>query len=418
MGVYLNSAASPLPDLSSLVHGPDGGALTPEEAKARREAEKLTKAEPAESSGGGASPSPLSRKSPKPSHSIVGYWPLRGDFDVEFDNDAELILADMEFKGERGTQQGGEGEANTTEGGNAPNRRRKGKALRNSPGEKHGIQGHAPERDGPCSLPGVFATLEGEAVQERQLKLQIIEIYNSKLDERIYRKNTIISRGLLDVKSMHLRDKKRTKEERDLHNLFKPLARFQSDEQQERLVQLLIEERRVRHRLALLHEWRSLGLKTAKEVEELAFCEEAQLPPVFFLLAKRMLVHEMSTHRKLAGDALNKPMELLVHRVGQLYDFHLNLWQFAACPQNLGAPSVEGPKEAGGQPVEGESQGVSAAAEQAASGLQLPQFVQPGLYRQLSLRKEIPQQAAAQSSTCSNSGGAREEAVGAETKGL
>lgn len=36
--------------------------------------------------------------------------------------------------------------------------------------------------------------VENEAVQERQLKLQIIEIYNSKLDERIYRKRTIISR--------------------------------------------------------------------------------------------------------------------------------------------------------------------------------------------------------------------------------
>lgn len=31
-------------------------------------------------------------------------------------------------------------------------------------------------------------------------------------------------RGLLDVKSLHLRDKKRTKEERDLHNLFKCAA--------------------------------------------------------------------------------------------------------------------------------------------------------------------------------------------------
>lgn len=54
----------------------------------------------AEPVGGSNSPTPVARKSPKPSHSIVGYWPLRGDFDVEFDNDAELILADMEFKGE------------------------------------------------------------------------------------------------------------------------------------------------------------------------------------------------------------------------------------------------------------------------------------------------------------------------------
>lgn len=30
---------------------------------------------------------------------IVGYMPLRGDFDFEFDNEAELLLAEMEFNG-------------------------------------------------------------------------------------------------------------------------------------------------------------------------------------------------------------------------------------------------------------------------------------------------------------------------------
>lgn len=30
---------------------------------------------------------------------ITGYMPKRRDFDVEFDNDAELLLAEMEFTG-------------------------------------------------------------------------------------------------------------------------------------------------------------------------------------------------------------------------------------------------------------------------------------------------------------------------------
>jgi len=30
---------------------------------------------------------------------VLGYMPLRGDFDVEFDNEAELFLAEMEFTG-------------------------------------------------------------------------------------------------------------------------------------------------------------------------------------------------------------------------------------------------------------------------------------------------------------------------------
>ena len=32
-----------------------------------------------------------------PGAQLAGYMPLRGDFDVEHDNDAELLLADMEF---------------------------------------------------------------------------------------------------------------------------------------------------------------------------------------------------------------------------------------------------------------------------------------------------------------------------------
>ena len=30
---------------------------------------------------------------------IIGYMPKRGDFDIEYDNDAELLLAEMEFNG-------------------------------------------------------------------------------------------------------------------------------------------------------------------------------------------------------------------------------------------------------------------------------------------------------------------------------
>ena len=67
---------------------------------------------------------------------VSGYMPLRGDFDVEHDNDAELILADMEF---------------------------------------------SPE----------------DHESERELKLKIIEIYNSKLDERERRKKFVLERGLL-----------------------------------------------------------------------------------------------------------------------------------------------------------------------------------------------------------------------------
>jgi hypothetical protein len=74
-----------------------------------------------------------------PGSDLAGFLPLRQDFDVEHENDAELLLADMEF-------------------------------------------------------------LPDEHPSERELKLQVIRIYNSKLKERDERKKFVIERGLVDRK--------------------------------------------------------------------------------------------------------------------------------------------------------------------------------------------------------------------------
>lgn len=65
--------------------------------------------------------------------------PLRGDFDTEYDNDAEVLLAEMEFN----------------------------------------------DDDKPVEL---------------NMKYKLLEIYNVRLDERIKRKKFVIERGLLDLK--------------------------------------------------------------------------------------------------------------------------------------------------------------------------------------------------------------------------
>ena len=83
---------------------------------------------------------------------MAGFLPLRGDFDVEHDNDAELILADMEFS----------------------------------------------KRE-PCA--------------ERRLKLQIAHIYNYKLKVRHERKMFAIERGLLDFRFRQAVERRRPKDE-------------------------------------------------------------------------------------------------------------------------------------------------------------------------------------------------------------
>ena len=142
-----------------------------------------------------------------PGAELAGYMPLRGDFDVEHDNDAELILADMEFN----------------------------------------------DDDHPT---------------ERELKLRIIDIYNGKLDERERRKKFVIERGLLDYKKHQQIERRRPKDERDLVAQMRPFARFHSAEEHNEFVGGLLTAMRLRKRIAQLQHYRRNGIRTLAEAEE------------------------------------------------------------------------------------------------------------------------------------------------------
>jgi transcriptional adapter 2-alpha len=137
---------------------------------------------------------------------LAGYMPRRGDFDIEWDNDAEALLANMEFS------------AN-----DAPN--------------------------------------------DRQLKLQIIEIYNAKLDERERRKQFLIDRGLLDYRKNQAEDLLLPPDERDLVNRMRLFARFHSPEEHEKFVKDLLKAKRLRKEIAKLQQYRRMGLQTLREAE-------------------------------------------------------------------------------------------------------------------------------------------------------
>ena len=139
--------------------------------------------------------------------SLAGFLPLRGDFDVEHDNDAELILADMEFS-------------------------------------------------------------EREHRAERRLKLQIVHIYNYKLKVRRERKQFAIDRGLLDFRFRQAIERRRPKDEREIYNKMRVFARFQTAEEHENFVQGLIREQRIRKRIRQLQNYRSHGICTLLESEE------------------------------------------------------------------------------------------------------------------------------------------------------
>ncbi|KAG6577935.1 Transcriptional adapter 2-alpha [Phytophthora cinnamomi] len=137
---------------------------------------------------------------------LAGYMPLRGDFDVEYDNEAEMILADMEFS----------------------------------------------EADHPT---------------ERELKLKVIQIYNQKLEKRTERKKFVVERGLLDYKLHQHTERKRPKEERELLAQVRPFARFQSPEEHDNFVEGLIAAMRLKKQILLLQEYRKNGVRTLAEAE-------------------------------------------------------------------------------------------------------------------------------------------------------
>jgi transcriptional adapter 2-alpha len=133
--------------------------------------------------------------------------PKRGDFEVEYDNDAELLLAEMEFN-------------------------------------------------------------DDDTEEEKAMKFRLIDIYNHKLNERIKRKEFVISRKLLDLREQIRLDKTRTKEEKEIYNMMKVFARFNTAEDHESLVQGIIKEKEIRQRIEELKELKKKGFRTLGEVED------------------------------------------------------------------------------------------------------------------------------------------------------
>mmetsp|Transcript_14164 Transcript_14164/g.40639 ORF Transcript_14164/g.40639 Transcript_14164/m.40639 type:complete len:458 (-) Transcript_14164:13-1386(-) len=138
---------------------------------------------------------------------LAGYMPRRGDFDVEWDNEAETILAEMEFAAD-------------------------------------------------------------DAPQDRQLKLQIIDIYNAKLAERERRKDFLIERKLLNYRQNQANDLLLPPDERDLVNRMRLFARFHSPEEHETFLQDLLKAKRLRKEIARLQQYRRMGIQTLTEAEK------------------------------------------------------------------------------------------------------------------------------------------------------
>ncbi|KAL6768288.1 hypothetical protein ACKKBF_B38535 [Auxenochlorella protothecoides x Auxenochlorella symbiontica] len=100
-------------------------------------------------------------------------------------------------------------------------------------------------------------------------KLELIAIYNRRLDERDQRRAFILDRGLLNVKRQAAVDRRRSAAERAMAGQLRAFARYLPQAQYEALADGMLAEARLCARIAELQEYRALGLRTFEEVDEL-----------------------------------------------------------------------------------------------------------------------------------------------------
>ena len=142
-----------------------------------------------------------------PGAELAGFMPRRGDFDIEWENDAEDAIGDMEF-------------------------------------------------------------LPGDSEEDKQLKLKILAIYNSKLDRRETRKNFIISRKLWDYRRLHQDFEKLPRDEHDLVLRMRLFERFHTPEEHKIFLNDILKAKRLRKEIAKLQMYRRLGIRSLVEAEK------------------------------------------------------------------------------------------------------------------------------------------------------
>lgn len=213
---YVDSSKFPLPERAD----PNNLQLLEENPREKFQARKKRRIEERKQAAKEAPPATPKQKptaSVPACHEVQGYMPGRLEFETEFANEAEEAVQHMQF----------------------------------DPGD-----GRNPRT--------------GEDEPEMELKLVVMDIYNSKLTARADRKRIIFEHNLLEYRKNTAVDKKRTKEERDLNNKAKPFARMMNHSDYDEFTKSLEHEHNLRQAIGQLQDWRhmSIGdLKTGEKYE-------------------------------------------------------------------------------------------------------------------------------------------------------
>jgi transcriptional adapter 2-alpha len=214
INTYINSSRFPLPERAS----PEDRELLDIISREEFQSRKKRRIEERKEAARTAPPAPPKQKptaSVPACHEISGYMPGRMEFEHEHLNEAEEAVQHMQFE----------------------------------PGD-----GINPKT--------------GELEPEMELKMTVMDIYNSRLTARVDRKKIMFEHKLLEYRKNAASEKMKTKEERDLLNKAKPFARMVNHLDFEAFNKGLLDEHNLRLAVAQLQEWRQMRLSDLRTGEK------------------------------------------------------------------------------------------------------------------------------------------------------
>lgn len=226
INTYVNSSKFPLPEHAS----PADDSLPNVTPRAEFQARKKQRIEDRKDTLKNAPPAPPKQKpvSSVPScHEVQGFMPGRLEFEAEHHNEAEEAIQAMQFE----------------------------------PGEGYNEE-------------------TGEVEPEMELKLTIFDVYNNRLTARVERKRFIFEHQLLEYRRNIAAERKKTKEERDLFNRARPLARVMLKPDFDDFTQGLEYELNLRQAIAQLQEWRQMKIGDLRAGERYEIEKAARLARV------------------------------------------------------------------------------------------------------------------------------------------
>jgi transcriptional adapter 2-alpha len=210
---YVESPRFPVPEHAS----PDDRGLIDQIPREEFQARKKRRIEEKKDEIKNAQPPPPKQKptaSVPSCHEVAGYMPGRREFETEYLNEAEEAVQHMQFD--------------------------------------------SGDNEKPI----------GDPDSEVDLKMTIMNIYNSRLLARVERKKIVFEHHLLEYKKNQAADKKRTKEERELQNRAKPFARMMNHDDFTHFSDDLEYEHNLRQAISQLQEWRINQITDLKSGEK------------------------------------------------------------------------------------------------------------------------------------------------------